>query len=150
MTTPDIDDDGDVTLIDALHEDAGALEEYPAGCPELTPYLKLRPRSRRSQFKRQLAEVTKLEDMVRDLNKRVKAIRTTKKPTPEGAAIQLRLMADVDDMYQEMDTLLSIAAVDAEAWREWSDNLADDNDLARVFQLYMKRSQTGEASSSAS
>lgn len=155
MTTPnpvepDVDDGVENSLIDALRDDAAALTEYPTGCPELIPFLELRPRSRRARFKRKFAECTALEDTVKDVQKRAKKLAATTKVTPELAALRMRLSADVDDLFGLMDEVLSIAADDEAKWRVWSDGLDDDNDLARVFQLYMQRSQPGEASSSAS
>jgi hypothetical protein len=152
MTTPlpDADDAVENSLVDALREDAGLLTEYPAGTPELTPFMELKPRSRRARFKRKFAECTALEDTVKDVQARAKKIAAAKKPTPELGALRLRLSADVDDLFGLMDEVLELAAVDPTAWRKWSDNLDDENDLARVFQLYMQRSQPGEASGSSS
>jgi len=155
MTTPDpvdpgVDDGVENSLIDALREDADALAEYPPGCPELVPFLELRPRSRRARFKRKFAECTALEDTVKDVQKRAKKLSATSKVTPELQALRMQLSADVDDLFGLMDEVLEIAAADEVKWRAWSDGLADDNDLARVFQLYMTRSQPGEASGSAS
>lgn len=147
---PDTDDAVEESLVDALRDDAGALAEYPPDTPELVPYLELKPRSRRSRFKRKFAECTALEDTIKDVQKRAKSLARTTKVTPELSAMRMRLSADVDDLFQVMDEVLTIAAVDELAWRDWSDNLADDNDLARVFQLYMQRSQPGEASGSSS
>lgn len=151
MTTPTPpDDDVENSLIDALAEDAGALTEYPPGTPELTPYLELKPRSRRARFKRKFAECTALEDTVKDVQRRAKKLAANQKNTPELASLRMQLSADVDDLFGLMDEVLANAAADETAWRKWSDNLTDDNDLARVFQLYLQRSQPGEASSSAS
>jgi len=153
MTTPDpVEPDADVenSLIDALAADAGVLTEYPPGVPELVPFLELRPRSRRARFKRKFAECTALEDTVKDVQRRAKKLAATTKVTPELQALRMRLSADVDELFGLMDEVLEIAAADEVKWRAWSDGLADDNDLARVFQLYMTRSQPGEASGSAS
>lgn len=151
MTTPLPDDDAvENTLVDALREDAGVLTEYPPGTPELTPYLDLKPRSKRARFKRKFAECTALEDTVKEIQGRAKKLAATKKETPELGAMRIRLSADVDDLFGLMDEVLELAAVDPAAWRKWSDNLDDENDLARVFQLFMQRSQPGEASGSSS
>lgn len=149
--TPPDDDAVESSLIDALHEDADAFTEYPPGCPELIPFLELRPRSRRARFKRKFAECTALEDTVKDVQRRAKKLAATSKVTPELQSLRMQLSADMDDLFGLMDEVLEIAAVDEVKWRAWSDGLAgNDADLARVFQLYMQRSQPGEASSSAS
>jgi hypothetical protein len=147
---PEPDDAVEESLVDALRDDAAALTEYPPGTPELIPFMELRPRSRRARFKRKFAECTALEDTVKDVQSRAKKLARTTKVTPELAALRMRLSADVDDLFGLMDEVLTIAAVDETKWRMWSDGLQDENDLARVFQLYMQRSQPGEASSSSS
>lgn len=147
--TPDDVDAVENTLVDALHEDANALTEYPPGCPELIPFLSLRPRSRRARFKRKFSECTVLEDQLKDLQRRSKKLDNTK-VSPDLARLRLQLSADFDDMVQVMDETLEIAAVDPEAYRAWSDEQTDDNAIPRLFQLYVNRSQVGEASSSTS
>jgi hypothetical protein len=150
MTNPATDDAVENSLIDALHDDVDAFTEYPPGCPELIPFLELRPRQRRARFKRKFAECTDLEKRVRDVQARAKKLSANTKVTPELQKLRMQLSADVDELFGLMDEVLTIAAVDETKWRAWSDGLPDDNDLARVFQLYMQRSQAGEASSSAS
>ena len=128
------------SVIDQLAEDA-LPTEYPEGAPELLPYLQLRPRSRRAQFKRKYAEVIAFQE---ELQKKHKGI------TPESpVADQMRLSADVDELYERIDELMELAAVDPGAYRKWADEVADEM-LLQTFQVYAQRSQPGEASSSAS
>lgn len=147
--TPDDVDAVENTMVDALHADAEALTEYPPGCPDLIPYLNLRPLSRRAQFKRKFSECTVLEDQLKDLQKRAKKLDNGR-VSPDLGRLRLQLSADYDDMVGLMDEVLELAAADPEAYRAWSAEQTDDNAVPRVFQLYVNRSQPGEASSSAS
>jgi len=128
------------SLVDQLAEDA-APEEYPAGVPELLPFLQIRPRSRRAEFKRRYAEVI---DFQKKVSAKYKAV-TGKAPLSE----KMRMAADLDDLYERIDQTLEIAAADPKAYRKWSDEVDDEN-LLKTFNVYSVRSQPGEASSSAS
>lgn len=134
--------EADVDAIDELAADA-VPTEYPDGAPLLQPYLQIRPRSRRAEFKRKFAEFSKVQDQVNKIKE-----SGVLSDTGDQAG-RLNAWADMDDMYQQMDELLEMAAVNPEAYREWSDT-ADDAALGQVFSVYMKRTQPGEASSSAS
>lgn len=134
------------SAIDALAEDAVA-DEYPEGAPLLIPYLQIRPRSKRAQFKRQYAEFAELQE-------RMQAVQSSGVLADKDAdnqsqtAERLRVWAELDDYMQAMDDLMAMAAVNPDAYREWSDQ-ADDAHLTAVFQVYARRTQPGEASSSA-
>lgn len=128
------------SVIDQLAEDA-LPTEYPEGAPELLPFLTLRPRSRRAQFKRQYADVIAFQE---ELQKRHKDVTTSSPP-----ADQMRLAADMDDLCERVDQLMELVAADPVAYRKWADEV-DDETLVKVFQVYVQRSQPGEASSSAS
>ncbi|HEX6969046.1 MAG TPA: hypothetical protein VF174_09590 [Micromonosporaceae bacterium] len=128
------------SLVDQLAEDA-VPTEYPEGAPELLPFLQLRPRSRRAAFKRQYAEVI---DLQKEVTSRSKGV--TEKSSPSA---QMRLAADLDDLYEQIDQLMQLAAVDEAAYRKWADEV-DDETLLVTFNVYAARSQPGEASSSAS
>lgn len=128
------------SVVDQLAEDA-LPTEYPEGAPELLPYLALRPRSRRAEFKRRYAEVVEFQKKISAKHKSV----TDKSPLAD----QMRMAADLDDLYERIDQVLEIAAADAKAYRAWSDEV-DDETLMRTFNVYAVRSQPGEASSSAS
>ena len=129
------------SVLDQMADDA-APDEYPAGAPGLQPYLQIRPRSRRAQFKRKYADVAQLQETA---SAELKAKKITdKSPVHE----QLRLDATLDDLYQLIDELMEMAAVDPQAYRKWADEV-DDQTLMATFTVYQKRSQPGEASSSA-
>jgi hypothetical protein len=142
----------DVSVIDQMAADA-APAEYPEGTPELRPWLQIRPRSRRAQFKRKYAEFSKVRDDVRRFQESglFNAPEDGAEETPERTAEKLRMWADMDDYYQLMDELLELAALDPVAYRSWSDapTLTDET-LSQAFTVYMMRTQPGEASSSAS
>lgn len=131
------------SMVDQLAEDA-IPDEYPAGSPELLPYLQIRPRSRRAAFKRKYAELAELQESAQLVQKAAKV-----DDADGDVADKLRLWADLDDIYQLMEELLEMAALDSAAYQKWLLE-ADDQALATVFQVYVKRSQPGEASSSAS
>lgn len=132
----------DRSTIDELADDA-APPAYPAGAPDLRPYLQIRPRSRRAEFKRKFADFTSLQAKVNEIKESGALAEDA------DQADRLRAWADLDDMYQQMDELLALAATDPDAYRAWSDTV-DDDDLVRVFNVFMQRTQPGEASSSAS
>lgn len=137
------------TLIDDLAAEAAPEpEEYPDGAPELKPYLQIRPRSKRAEFKRKYADFARRQGTVNALMKASKDVEDVESPTAEQAGEKMKLWADADDLYQEMDDLMRLASVDPEKYAVWSDEVADD-ELIATFKVYMKRSQPGEASSSA-
>lgn len=145
----------DVSVIDQLADDVEAETapaEYPEGVPELRPWLLIRPRSRRAEFKRKYAEFAPMQRDVENLRKSgvfAAADNSEGEQSPEATADQLRAWADIDDYYQLIDELLELAAVDPDAYRAWSDE-ADDQTLMTTFAVYIRRTQPGEASSSAS
>lgn len=145
MATPrksePVDVEAEPSVIDALAEDA-VPEDYPEGAPLLLPHLQIRPRSRRAEFKRKFAELNKVQLKLQE-------IRQSGALDSEDPADNLRLGADLDDMYQQMDDLLRLAAVNPDHYGEWSDAV-DDSGLVGVFNVYMRRTQPGEASGSAS
>lgn len=149
MTEPLLDEPDEPTLIDALADEAAPEPaEYPVGAPLLKPYLQIRPRSRRAEFKRRYAEFATMQDTVGALAKAANATDAPKLPEAQQAAENMLLWADADDLYQKMDDLMRLAAVDEVEYTAWSDD-ADDKDLIATFQVYMRVSQPGEASSSA-
>lgn len=129
------------SMVDALAADA-VPDEYPEGAPLLLPHLQIRPRSKRAEFKRKFADLSKIQD-------KVKEVRDSGLLTSEDPGDQLRLSAQLDDMYEQMLELLELAAVNPDHFREWADEV-DDTGLIAVFNVYMRRAQPGEASSSAS
>lgn len=137
-----VDENEEPSVLDALVDDAAAPTDYPEGAPLLQPYLQIRPRSKRAEFKRKFADLGKIQD-------KVKEVRKSGLLTSEDPSDQLRLSAELDDMYEQMLELLEMAAVSPAAFREWAEAV-DDGDLIAVFNVYMRRTQPGEASSSAS
>ncbi len=131
----------DRSAVDDLADDA-VPAVYPEGAPLLRPYLQIRPRSRRAEFKRKFADFTALQGKLDEIR------QSGALGEDAGHADRLRAWADLDDMYQKMDELMALAAVNPDAYREWSDEV-DDADLVAVFNVFMQATQPGEASSSA-
>lgn len=135
------------SVIDALNDDASP-EEYPEGAPVLRSWLQIRPRSKRAEFKRKFGE---FNDMRGAIDKAQKAAKRADVAAAAGKDVQgelLKLSAQADDMYQLMDDLMRMAAVNEDYYSKWSDDV-DDADLVATFNVFVKRSQPGEASSSA-
>jgi hypothetical protein len=138
------------SLVDQMAEDAEAVAaptEFPKGAPELKPLLAIRPRSRRAEFKRRYAEVAEMNGEVKTLQREVAKL---KQGSDARYAAELRLWAQMDDLYDKVDGALRLAAVDEAAYTAWSDGLEDDTDLMTTFSVYQQRTQPGEASSSTS
>lgn len=133
----------EVDQVEQLADEA-ALPDYPEGSPILLPMLAIRPRSRRAEFKRRFATFTTQQGGV---DASTKAI--AKLGDKADRADTMHLSADLDDLYQQIDELMEMAAVNPEHYREWSDAATDD-ELATVFNIFMSRSQPGEARSSTS
>lgn len=133
------------SVVDQIADDADAVAqptEYPDGAPALKPMLAIRPFSRRGEFKRRYAEVA--EQKIELDRLQVEAAKH--KQGSEGHyAAQLRIWAAMDDIFEKVNNALRMAAVDAEAYDRWSDNLTDDNDLMTTFNVYQSRTQPGEA-----
>jgi|SRR5688500_2014631 len=144
------DPDEKPSLVDEMAEDAGQIDqptEYPKGAPALKPMLAIRPFSRRAAFKRHYAEVAEVKA---ELDKLEAALKNHKTGSNEHYAAQLRMWAAMDDVFEKVNAALRLAAVDPEAYDQWSDGLQDDNDLMITFNVYQQRTQPGEASSSTS
>lgn len=134
------------SLVDQMGEDAAAADaEFPEGAPEFKPPLALRPRSRRAELKRRLAEAAERFDKVNELRKDLGEDGDEEPPV----AVKMRVAAEMDELYQAIDDALRVAAVDPEAYAAWSDE-ASDEELGQTFNAYQARSQPGEAPSSAS
>lgn len=135
------------SVVDELADDANP-PEYPEGAPLLKPFLQIRPRSRRAEFKRGYAKFEGAQKRMAELQSSA-ALMGDGEDTTERTAERMRIWAEMDDYYQLMDDLMALAAVNPDAYREWSDEAGDET-LAAVFTVYARRSQPGEASSSAS
>jgi hypothetical protein len=128
---------------DQMAEDASATTvEYPDGAPEFLVPLAVRPRTRRAEFKRRYARV--LEGYER-ADKLRKALDEDNPPMSD----QMKIMAELDDVYQGIVDMLAIAAVDPEKYQVWADEV-EDAELLQAFNAYNVRTQPGEASSSTS
>lgn len=138
--------DDSPSLVDQMAEDAVEVPtEYPPGVPELKTMLAIQPRSRRAAFKRKYAEVAEYMATVRDLEKNTKKIKND----DERHVSELRLWAEVDELYQRIIDALRIAAVDETKFDVWADAVSDE-DLQATFAVYQQRTQPGEAPSSTS
>ncbi|MDN5930417.1 MAG: hypothetical protein L0I24_05040 [Pseudonocardia sp.] len=132
----------DRSTIDDLADDA-VPPEYPDGAPLLVSWHQIRPRSRRAEFKRKFADFATLQSKIDEIK------QSGALAEDAAQADRLRAWAELDEMYQQMDELMALAAVNPDAYREWSDEV-DDDGLLKVWNVYMVRAQPGEASSSAS
>jgi hypothetical protein len=146
MPPPARPKDDDASLVDQMAEDAVEVPtEYPPGVPELKTMLAIQPRSRRAAFKRKYAEVAEYMSTVRELEKNTKKIKSD----DERQVAELRLWAEVDELYQRIIDALRIAAVDEAKFDAWADEVSDE-DLQATFAVYQQRTQPGEAPSSTS
>lgn len=128
---------------DQMAEDAAAAPiDYPDGAPEFLVSLAIRPRSRRAEFKRRYAAVLEGYERADVLRK---ALDQDEPPMSD----QMKIMAEMDDVYQAIIETLAIAAVDPEKYEAWADEV-DDDELLQTFSAYNTRTQPGEASSSTS
>lgn len=119
-------------------EVAAELEDYPEGSPELRPVLRI-PRRDRSAYYRAAAAVSEQQKRLTGLDR---DDDTPIEVTLTQAAEQADLMAAIEDM-------LATVAADQDAYRAWAAE-ADDVTLAKVFNLYQRKSQPGEAQRSSS
>lgn len=138
----------DVSVVDQMADDVESVEvpkEYPPGVPEFKVYLSVRPRSRRAEFKRYLAE---LSEMNPTLRAEQAAIEKMKNQADKEAA-SMRLWARMDEMYEVVEKALRLVAVDVEKFDAWAEDVSDE-DLQTTWAVYQTKAQPGEASSSAS
>ncbi|HYF74541.1 MAG TPA: hypothetical protein VD834_16610 [Blastococcus sp.] len=137
-----------VSPLDQMGEDAEQSEqpaEYPVGAPEFKVYLAVRPRSRRGEFKRLLAELTELNPQLRAEQAAISEI----KDQAAREAASMRLWARMDEMYEIVEKALRLVAVDVEKFDAWAAEVSDE-DLQTTWAVYQMKAQPGEASSSAS
>lgn len=138
----------DVSVLDQMATDAEEIEaptEYPPGAPEFKVYLALRPRTRRAEFKRLLAELTELNPELRAQQAAIAKI----KDDGQKQAASMRLWARMDEMYEIVEKALRLVAVDVEKFDAWAAE-ASDEDLQTTWAVYQTKAQPGEAPSSAS
>lgn len=136
-----------VSVVDAMGEDAEqavAPAEYPPGTPEFKVLLAVRPRGRRAEFKRLLADIAERSPQLR---KEQEALSKLKEDEREAAGY--RLWANMDELNEVIEAALRLVAVDPEKFDVWACEVSDE-DLQGAWVAYQSRSQPGEASSSAS
>lgn len=120
------------SLVDDLADDANPAV-LPEGAPRLTKYLQLKYRNR-AEFMRKLETVRKAA------------------PTPGKSgkvSVTPDKLADFYDMLADIDELMRLVAVDIAEFEAWQGK-HDDGEFVELFNAYMRWSQAGEASSSAS
>lgn len=137
-----------LSVVDEMAEDAEQQDssiEYPPGAPELKVLLAVRPRSRRGDFKRLLAEIAEKGNIARDAQAAMVKIKDER----QKEQALFRLSASLDDALEVIEKALRLVAVDVEKYDAWAAE-ASDEDLQTVWAVYQQRMQPGEASSSAS
>jgi hypothetical protein len=135
------------SIIDQMADDVASVElptEYPPGAPEFKVYLALRPRSRRSEFKRLLADLAEMNPTLR-----AEQAALSKLKEGEREAASMRLWARMDEMYELVERALRLVAVDVEKFDAWAAEVSDE-ELQTTWAVYQTKAQPGEASSSAS
>jgi hypothetical protein len=138
----------DVSVIDQMADDVESIEvpqEYPPGAPEFKVYLALRPRTKRAEFKRLLAELTELNPELRAQQAAISKMKNQ----AEREAASMRLWARMDEMYEVVEKALRLVAVDVEKFDAWAADV-DDEGLQTTWAVYQSKAQPGEAPSSAS
>jgi hypothetical protein len=138
----------DVSLVDQMGEDVAAVDqpiEYPPGAPEFKVLLAVRPRTRRAEFKRLLADLAERSPEMRKTQADLAKIKDPGKKEAAG----IRLWAEMDEMYELIEKALRLVAVDVDKFDIWSTEVSDE-DLQTTWSAYQQRAQPGEASSSAS
>lgn len=126
------------SMTDQLAADANP-PTLPEGAPALTPYLKL-PYRKRGEFMEKMAKV-------KELAPKPKTAKTTARKAAQGD-IDLTEVSGFYYLLAEIDDLMHLVAdpAELEAWQAGH----DDNEFVELYNAYMKWSQAGEASSSAS
>ena len=156
MSTPETTEPDPV---DQLAEDVAAETlEYPEGAPELLPVLAL-PRMRRAdayealghiqdeqrRVKRAEPDVNNGQEPPEDVNEVGEDSNDEVKPVeldPLSYGAQYRVVAYIEQY-------LGVVAADVKAFDRWKTRVTDA-DLVKTFNVYMKRTQPGEAASSTS
>ena len=143
-----VETDEQLSVLDQMAEDVEATEqppEYPPGCPEFKVLLAVRPRTRRAEFKRLLAEIAEAAPGLRAEQATLSKIKDETKREAAG----YRLWASMDEVNETIEKALRLVSVDVEKFDAWAEEVSDD-DLQLTWSVYQKKAQPGEASSSAS
>lgn len=136
------------SIVDQMGEDAEQIEiptEFPPGAPEFKVLLAVRPRGRRGEFKRLLAEISDKSDIARDAQAKMAALED--EDAKRNA--MFHASAALDDVLEIVEKALRLVAVDTAEFDEWAAEVSDE-DLQTTWTVYQTRRQPGEASSSAS
>lgn len=132
-----------VSVVDQLADDAetvGKPTEYPPGAPEFKVLLAIRPRSRRGDFKRLLAELAEKSNIARDEQAKLKETTDPR----QHEQILYRFSASLDDTLEVIEKALRMVAVDTEKFDAWAADVSDE-DLQVTWAVYQQRTQPGEA-----
>lgn len=126
---------------DQLADDvASETVEYPEGAPELRAVHQI-PRRDRPAYYEAMAEVAKYQQTGSKAAVNPEADDRPMEVKLEAVADQYRLLVAIED-------LLASVAVDEPAFRVWALEV-DDSVLTRTFNAYIRKTQPGEAQSSA-
>lgn len=146
ITPKAVPNDDEPSAVDQMASDAtSTTAEYPPGTPELKVLLAIRPRGRRGDFKRLLAQIAEKSAAVRGEQEAMSKIKGVSAKEAAG----MRMWADMDDLLELIEKALRLAAVNVEKFDAWAAEV-DDDDLQAAWVAYQQRTQPGEASSSAS
>src|SRR5690349_2327328 len=143
--------DAKPTGTDELANDVDAETlTYPPGTPNLLPILKL-PRMRRVEAYRALGKIaeqqrsTSPDDTPPPVDDDEQRPETDEAPaTPE---IDITELADRYLVVALIEEYLAVVAEREDIFRAWAVSV-DDTDLVKVFNVYTRKSQPGEAKSS--
>lgn len=136
------------SVVDQMIEDVESVElpqEYPPGAPEFKVLLAVRPRGRRAEFKRLLADIAEKGNLARDGQAAMKKTKDDRRKERE----LFLLSAHIDEALELIEQALRLVAVDLEKYDAWAADVSDE-DLQATWAVYQSRTQPGEASSSAS
>lgn len=147
-------DPKELDRVDELAADVAAeTADYPEGCPEFIPVLAL-PRMRRADAYEALGQIQAQQRQVKSVEPdssededatpadagdeaaEVKPVEID--PASYGA--QYRVIAYIEQY-------LGVVALSPKAFAEWAANVSD-TDLVRAFNVYIRKTQPGEAESS--
>ena len=148
ITPKAVPNDDEPSIVEQMADDAAPPPtDYPPGAPEFKVLLAVRPRSRRAEFKRLLAQISEKSGAVRAEQAAMSKIKD------DGAkeAAGLRMWASMDELYELIENALRMVAVDVEKFDAWAaDDSTNDEILQTTWVAYQQRTQPGEASSSTS
>lgn len=131
-------------ITDELAQDAAADGvEYPHGTPELRPVLRM-PRRERPAYYNAMAEVSSLQKNAH------RPDGSAADPEADDRPMEIRLteVARQAELIAAIEDLLAVVAADEPGFRVWALEV-EDSTLVQVFNVYIRKTQPGEAQSSA-